>query len=60
MTKPVLVKKGNEMANRREAGEAGYAPQICGVCGGTTHEGCLHPAHQGMDINACPNFRPLV
>jgi len=51
------LKKGNPSAERREASEAGHAPMICGRCGGTSREGCR--VHQGMDINACSEFRPL-
>jgi|TARA_R110000824_G_scaffold87524_4_gene215767 hypothetical protein len=55
--KPLDLSKGNEFANRREAAEGGHAPQICGKCGGTTREGCR--IHQGMDLNACHEYRPL-
>ena len=55
--KPVIVVKANRMAARREAAEMGHAPQICGACGGTTRYGCR--LHQGMDINACPDYEPL-
>ena len=55
--KPVIVVKANRMAARREAAEGGHAPQICGAWGGTPREGCR--LHQGMDINACPDYRPL-
>lgn len=54
---PTPLKKGNPLAERREAAESGHVPQICGKCGGTTREGCR--VHQGMDINACPEYRPL-
>jgi len=51
------LKKANPLAERREAAEGGHAPQICGRCGGTTREGCR--LHQGMDLNACAEYRPL-
>jgi hypothetical protein len=54
---PTPLKKANPLAERREAAESGHAPQICGKCGGTTREGCR--VHQGMEINACPEYRPL-
>jgi len=56
--KPVIVVKANPMAERREAAEMGHAPQICGACGGTTRSGCR--LHQGMDLNACLDYRPLA
>ena len=55
--KPLDLSKANPLAERREAAEGGHAPQICGACGGTTREGCR--IHQGMDLNACPEYRPL-
>tara|TARA_R110002020_G_scaffold367877_1_gene579785 strand:+ start:174 stop:668 length:495 start_codon:yes stop_codon:yes gene_type:complete len=55
--KPLDLSKGNKFAERREAAEGGHAPQICGRCGGTTREGCR--LNQGMDLNACPEYRPL-
>ena len=54
---PTPLKKGNPLAERREAAESGHAPQICGKCGGTTREGCR--IQQGMEINACSEYRPL-
>lgn len=54
---PVSLEKANPLAERREAAETGHAPQLCGRCGGTTREGCR--IHQGMDLNACPEYRPL-
>jgi hypothetical protein len=55
--KPLDLTKANPLAERREAAEMGHAPQICGRCGGTTREGCR--MHQGMELNACPEYRPL-
>ena len=55
--KPLNLEKANPLAERREAAEGGHAPQLCGRCGGTTREGCR--LHQGMDLNACPEYRPL-
>ena len=55
--KPLDLTKANPLAERREAAEMGHAPQICGRCGGTTREGCR--LHAGMELNACPEYRPL-
>ncbi len=43
----------NPRANLRESA----APVICGSCGAIERTGCL--LHGGMDIHACPQFRPL-
>tara|TARA_R110001592_G_scaffold106530_10_gene299010 strand:- start:1957 stop:2094 length:138 start_codon:yes stop_codon:yes gene_type:complete len=43
----------NPKAQLRESG----APVICGLCGGTERSGCL--LNSGMDIHACPQFKPL-
>lgn len=47
------LKKANPKAAMRE----GRVPAICGSCGGTERSGC--GLHSGMDIFACPDFRPL-
>lgn len=48
------VKKMNPRAAMRESG----APVMCGLCGGTERTGCL--LHEGgMDLHACPQFKPL-
>lgn len=47
------LKKANSKTEMREGG----APVICGECGGTERSGC--GLHSGMDIFACPDFRPL-
>jgi hypothetical protein len=46
------VQKANPRATMREAGMG-----ICGLCGGTDRTGCL--LHEGMDLHACPKFKPL-
>jgi len=50
---PVKKSPASEM---REAAEQG-APMVCGLCGGTEDTGCL--AHGGIDLMACPKFKPL-
>ena len=55
--KPLDLSKANPLAERREAAEGGHAPQICGLCGGTTREGCTK--HDGMALDACPEYKPL-
>lgn len=46
------VQKANPRATMREEGMG-----ICGLCGGTDRTGCL--LHEGMDLHACPKFKPL-
>jgi len=46
------LKKG-EKAMMRERN----VPLLCGRCGATQETGCL--LHNGMDIHACPAFKPL-
>ena len=48
------LKKGVK-AQMRESG----GPMICGLCGGTERTGCQLPQHGGMDLLACPTFKPL-
>jgi|13_taG_2_1085334.scaffolds.fasta_scaffold02278_11 hypothetical protein len=43
----------NPKAALRESG----VPSICGLCGATERTGCL--LHNGIDIHACPQFKPL-
>jgi len=49
------LKKANRKTAMREEG----GPMICGLCGGTERSGCQLPQHGGMDLFACPDFRPL-
>tara|TARA_S200002703_G_C3786704_1_gene242596 strand:- start:340 stop:924 length:585 start_codon:yes stop_codon:yes gene_type:complete len=49
------LKKANPKTEMRESG----GPMICGLCGGTERTGCQLPQHGGMDLLACPTFKPL-
>ena len=54
--KPLDLSKANPSAQHREALESGTGGQ-CATCGGIYQSGCRQ--HAGMDINACPQYRPI-
>tara|TARA_R100000458_G_C8266125_1_gene241137 strand:+ start:1031 stop:1525 length:495 start_codon:yes stop_codon:yes gene_type:complete len=55
--KPLNLSKANPSAQHREALESGVGGQ-CATCGGAYETGCGQ--HAGMDINACPEYRPIL
>jgi len=54
--KPLDLSKANPSAEHREALESGKDGQ-CANCGGLYKSGCNQ--HAGIDVNACPEYRPL-